>query len=203
MFQAQKETPTAGDFVLLVEKDMQELGVSYEEITQCSKVDLKKKLKVCATNASFHELKKRLLQHKKVKHIQYTSLQLQPYLTSPNIHKEEAHILTACRSKCIKNVRSNFSKMFKNRLFCPLQCNQENPQIDTQEHLLTCTKIKIQNTNNLKIQDVFQEVDSQENIGKLLVEILQKRTRLISELETSLPGAILDQGSLLQGATAV
>ena len=93
--------------------------------------------------------------------------------------------------------------LFKNRLFCPLQCNQENPQIDTQEHLLTCTKIKIQNTNNLKIQDLFQEVDSQENIGKLLVEILQKRTRLINELETSLPGAILDQGSLLQGATAV
>ena len=42
----QKETPTAGDFVNLVEKDMQEFGVTYEEIKQCSKVDLKKKLKV-------------------------------------------------------------------------------------------------------------------------------------------------------------
>ena len=143
VFQAQKETPTSGDFVKLVEQDMKDLGVSYEEVAQYTKVDLKKKLKVLATNASFVELKKKLLQHKKVKHIEYKSLQLQPYLTSPNIHKEEAHVITACRSKCVKNVRSNFGKMFKNRLFCPLQCNNENPQIDTQEHLLTCTTINI------------------------------------------------------------
>ena len=114
VFQAQKETPTSGDFVKLVEQDMKDLGVSYEEVAQYTKVDLKKKLKVLATNASFVELKKKLLQHKKVKHIEYKSLQLQPYLTSPNIHKEEAHVITACRSKCVKNVRSNFGKMFKN-----------------------------------------------------------------------------------------
>ena len=143
------------------------------------------------------------MQHKKVKHIEYKSLQLQPYLTSPNIHKEEAHVITACRSKCVKNVRSNFGKMFKNRLFCPLQCNKENPQIDTQEHLLTCTTINISNTNKLRIQDVFQELEDQEKIGKLVFKILQKRARLIDELETSLPGAILDQGAHLQGATAV
>ena len=59
MFQAQKERPTVGEFLNLVEKDMQELGVSYKEITQCLKVDLKKKLKVCATNASFLQLKKK------------------------------------------------------------------------------------------------------------------------------------------------
>ena len=39
----------------LVEKDMQDLGVSYEEVAQYTKVDLKKKLKVVATNASFLE----------------------------------------------------------------------------------------------------------------------------------------------------
>ena len=57
---------------------MQDLGVSYEEVAQYTKVDLKKKLKVLATNASFLELKNGLIKHKKVKHIQYKSLQLQP-----------------------------------------------------------------------------------------------------------------------------
>ena len=93
--------------------------------------------------------------------------------------------------------------MFKNRLFCPLQCNQENPQIDTQEHLLTCTNIKTPNTNNLRIQNVFQELEDQEKIGKLVCKILQEKIRLIDEFETSLPGAILDQSALFQGATAV
>ena len=43
VFQAQKETPTSGDFVKLVKKDMQDLRVSYEEVAQHTKVDLKKK----------------------------------------------------------------------------------------------------------------------------------------------------------------
>ena len=59
MFHAQKERPTAGEFLNFVEKYMQELAVSYKEITQCLKVGLKKKLKVCATNASFSQLKKK------------------------------------------------------------------------------------------------------------------------------------------------
>ena len=68
---------------------------------------------------------------------------------------------------------------------------------------LTCTTINISNKNKLRIQDVFQELEDQEKIGKLVFKILQKRARLIDELETSLPGAILDQGAHLQGATAV
>ena len=50
---------------------------------------------------------------------------------------------------------------------------------------------------------MFQEVDSQENIGKLLVEIVQKRTRLTNELDNSLPGAILDQSAPHPGAAAL
>ena len=48
---------------------MEGFNISYEEVTQNSKVDLKKKLKVLATNASFIELQNRLKKHKKVKHI--------------------------------------------------------------------------------------------------------------------------------------
>ena len=185
VFQAQKEKPTSGDFVQLVEKDMEDLNISYEEVTQSNKVDLKKKLKVLANNASFIELKNRLKTHKKVRHIHYNSLQLQPYLSSPDIHKEEAHVISALRSQCVKTIRSNFSKMFHGRINCPLKCYQETPPVDTQEHLLTCTKIEILNTNGLRIKDVFGDLKDQENIGKLVLQILRDRKRILEEMETS------------------
>ena len=172
----------------LVEKDMKDLEITYEELTKSTRIDLKKELKHLATNASFVGLKQRLMKHNKVKHIKYKSLQLQPYLISENIHQYEAQIITGCRSKCVKTVRSIFSKMYKNRLFCPLKCSEEDPNIDTQEHIWRCPNIKIKNTNNVRIQDVFEEQEGQENVGKLVVKILKERSRQIDELETSLPG---------------
>ena len=164
---------------------MEDLNISYEEVTQSNKVDLKKKLKVLATNASFIELKNRLKTHKKVRHIHYNSLQLQPYLSSPDFHKEEAYGISALRSQCVKTIRSNFSKMFHGRINCPLKCNQETPPVDTQEHLLTCTKIKKLNPNGVRIKDVFGDLKDQENIGKLVLQILRDRKRILEEMETS------------------
>ena len=118
------------------------LLITYEELTKSTRIDIKKKLKHLATNASFVGLKQQLMKHNKVKHIKYKSLQLQPYLISANIHQYEAQIITACRSKCVKTVRSNFSKMYKNLLFCPLKCSDKYPNIDTHKHLLRYPNIK-------------------------------------------------------------
>ena len=52
------------------------------------------------------------------------------------LHTKEKETLTALRSKCVKNVRNNFTKKFKHRLKCPLQCDNENPKFDSQEHLV-------------------------------------------------------------------
>ena len=43
VYEAQKETPTSGEFVQLVEKDITNLNISHEEITQSTRVDQKKK----------------------------------------------------------------------------------------------------------------------------------------------------------------
>jgi hypothetical protein len=138
VFEAQKLNPTNGDFVKLVEQDMLDLGTTYEEITCKNKVELKRILKSNARNACFQELKTKLLGHRKVKHIKYNTFEIQPYLRSKYLHPEEVQTITALRSKCVKSVKSNFSAMHKNRIHCPLKCNIENPQIDTQDHLLTC-----------------------------------------------------------------
>ena len=60
VFKAQNEKPTTGDFVKLVEQDMSNLNVTYEDITKSTKSDLKQLLKISAKNACFEELKTKL-----------------------------------------------------------------------------------------------------------------------------------------------
>ena len=54
VFLAQKEQPTKGDFVKLIEKDLLDLGISYEETVNSDMT--KKKIKHLANNAAFRKL---------------------------------------------------------------------------------------------------------------------------------------------------
>ena len=47
-------------------------------------------------------------------------------------------------------------------------CSSENPQVDTQDQLLTCDSIKIHNPTKLSIQLVYSDIAQQEVIGKLI-----------------------------------
>ena len=183
VFEAQKLNPTCGDFVKLVEKDMIDLGTTYDEVTSENKEHLKKKLKINARSACFKELKSKLSSHKKIKHIQYKSFEIQSYLRSPNLHPEEMQTITALRSKCVKTIRTNFSSMYKNRIQCPLKCSSENPQVDTQDHLLTCASIQIHNPTKLSIQLVYSDIAQQEVIGKFICKSLKIRRKLLEDID--------------------
>ena len=104
VYMAQRDNPTSGDFVKLVEKDMEDLNVTYEQVASMDKIKLKKMLKLNATNAAFKELKEKLKKHKKVKHMKYEHFEIQSYLQSKILHPEEARVVTALRSQCVKNV---------------------------------------------------------------------------------------------------
>ena len=139
VFKAQKDKPTAGDFVKLVQKDLTKVGIKEEDIEQgsISKAQLRKIVR----DVAFSQL--RVIQSKgtKAKNIVYNTLQMQHYLGSDNISHEEMATMTNLRARCIKGIRSNFKKMYKACLHCPLQCNTESPLEDTQEHVLTCGKL--------------------------------------------------------------
>ena len=98
-------------------------------VEESTKEYLKKAVKASATNALFEALKKKLMKHKKVKHIQYDLLEMQPYLRSEKA--AERQTITALRSKCVWSVKTNFSTMYKKRLNCPLNWSQENQCLDT------------------------------------------------------------------------
>ena len=187
MFKAQKENPTSGDFVKLVEQDMEDLDITYTQIQNSDKVTIKASLKKNATIAAFNSLKSKLVKHKKVKHIHYESLKIQPYLRSNILHTKEKETLTALRSKCVRNVRINFTKMFKNRLECPLQCDNENPKLDYQEHLLLCTKLNPMNCQNtLSIGDSVGKIEKHEKIAKLIFKSIIQRNKLLEEMEQNI-----------------
>ena len=56
VFMAQKDNPTSGDFVKLVEQDLMDLGITQAQVESHGKSDLKKLIKSCATKESFKEL---------------------------------------------------------------------------------------------------------------------------------------------------
>jgi hypothetical protein len=83
----------------------------------------------------------------------------------------------------VRNVRNNFKNMYKHRLYCPLQCENETPLLDTQNHLLHCKKLVISNPLNLTIENVFGDIESQEQIGRLIFKILTQRNKILDEME--------------------
>ena len=111
VFLAQKEQPTRGDFVKLVEKDLSDIVISYEEALQSDMT--KEKLKKLARNLAFRQLPNQQSEQKKVKQIKYMTLTLQPYLDSEILKEKETTLLTALRSNCVYR--------YENKLFLDVQ----------------------------------------------------------------------------------
>ena len=100
----------------------------------------------------------------------------------------------------------NFPKLFKNWVFCPLKCEQQNQIKDTQEHLLQCKKLNTANIESVKIDDAYACIAKQEAIAKVISKVIRKRSRMIEDMDkniTRLPGAILDQSAPHPGAAAL
>ena len=183
VYMAQKDLPNKGDFEKLVEKDLEDINITQTQVESFDRTTLKKILKKHATNAAFDQLRTIQAKHSKVKHIFYESLQLQPYLKSENICSQESHALTALRSRCVKSVRMNFPKMFKDRTHCPLKCDREKPHEDTQDHLLKCNKNMLTGTKALSINQAFGNIVDQEEIAKAICKIIRRRATLLDQLE--------------------
>jgi len=206
VFQAQKEKPTQGDFVKLIETDLKKLGIKYEEITSenVSKGMVKKMLRVKSKSAAFAELYKQLQTSSKAGNIKYNKLEMQSYLKTTS-NMTEMNTITALRSKCVKGIKSNFKNMHKTCLHCPLQCDTEKPHIDTQEHILKCDKL---GGSNVDADFLFAGDVEQRLLAKEFSRLMELRAQLL-ELETPtmacccLPGAIPDRSTAQEGGATV
>ena len=108
---------------------------------------------------AFESLLVKQSKHSKVKQIKYEELKLQSYLKIGGFKQKEAKMLMALRSNCLKGIRHNFSKLIKDCLKCPLQCNIMKPQEDTQDHILFCTKLRT--GSHPQINQIYGDVAQQ------------------------------------------
>ena len=88
------------------------------------------------TNVTLKELKLKILSHKKVKHIGYNQLLIQPYLNS-HMSSEHKELLFFLRSQLVRGIKRNFSQMYQENSKCDVCKIREH----TQRHILECPQI--------------------------------------------------------------
>ena len=195
VYTAQKDAPTKGDWVNLVEDDMKLLSmdISDKAIAEMSHDEFKDIVKKSIKNHALDELKSLQKGHKKVKHICFEHLvSPQDYLTSSLFSNKLKSLLFNLRCECVKTIRNNFHKYYNNDIGCKI-CGTGD--IDSQEHLLKChriTSLLSPEMNNLwqtvKYQDLFGSTQEQHAVTMVLQALLKIRLRLLKvDQEQRLP----------------
>ena len=82
-----------------------------------------------------------------------------------------------------QNHENTFKKMFVNVL-CPLLCSDNE---DTPDHLLTCTKLIHEDIGKLNMKYILENVHEQEQIGKVLSNLMRQRVKILKQMEESNP----------------
>ena len=119
---------------------------------------------------------------------QYTDLNhMQPYLSNRKLSHSQISIMFSLRSKTLRNIRSNFPKMYSS-LLCPLCKSHE----DTQENILLCKVLKNILPPNIhtEYEHMRGTTDQQTIFLQVFERYLQIRDELLdcSCLGSSLPG---------------
>ena len=187
VYSAMKETPKKGDWINLVIKDLDSIGVSLEsetQVKQMKKTDFKAIVKEKINLKSFNELNTRKANHNKVKDIVHSNVQgPKEYLISNKVTSKQSTLLFNLRSKCAMEFSMNFKGMSSD-LLCPL-CRQEN---DSQEHALSCETIAHNLTTEereVNYSDLFGTLEDQLKVVKIFQKVLKIRNLLISEEPTT------------------
>ena len=157
-------------------------------------------LKTIANTVAFQSLLVKLKKHTKVKHIDYTTLSMQPYLKCEIFSSKEAILLTSLRSHCLRGIKGNFKKMYQNNLYCPLKCDTVNQPEDTQSHIFLCQGLKKPQDNiNVNLDLMTGSVQEQHKLVKQFFVLHKRRLKKLEEQEDISSSSRPQQ----QGAAAV
>ena len=173
VYTAQKEEACKGDWVKLVESDFKKLNIDLtdEAISSMSKSEYKNIIKKKVEKHAFVALTNQQSKHKKVKHIEYNNLSApQQYLLNSKFTYTLSSLLFNLRCESVNNIKANFHKTYNEDINCPL-CNTD---IDTQQHILKCSKLisklstKEKNTlETVTYTHIFGNVNEQYNVTRM------------------------------------
>jgi hypothetical protein len=130
---AQLEQPAKGDWCVVVQEDMEALGINItlNQVAEMSKNSLKLLVDKQVKHTAFQDLLIRKQSLSKLSGLEYTGLEMQQYLLSKKIDRHK-RLEFSWRTRMIR-VGWNYGK----REACPF-CEEEE---DRQEHLLTCSHL--------------------------------------------------------------
>ena len=183
---SQIENPLAGDWWLSTIEDMKdlEINLTLHEIKVMTKNVFKAKVNKAASHLAFKWLSEEKLKLKKIKGIKHEKLEMQLYLSDPLVPIQTSKFLFHLRARMLF-VRANFRHMYKDEI-CQLCCQLPGQQsVDTQEHLLSCSKLNIDTEVGkvgLDYENIFSSnLENQARITLLLESKFEKRKKLESE----------------------
>jgi hypothetical protein len=187
VFQAQLKSPCKGDWTSTVKNDLCEPGISltHQELSRMKKEKFQTFLKEKIRKSAFNYLvtkKDKNKERSKVKDVNYTNLELQPYLLPNGISTNASDSIQLCRFifslRCrMLQVRENYKSSYVS-----LNCELCDLHLDSQKNLLICTKLadgKCLVAASPTYEDLFSsDVEKQIKIGILLREKFGRRAAL-------------------------
>ena len=182
---AQKNDPSPGDFVKLVEKDLKnvDINMDYKQIQEMSVEPYKKMVKKKVREAAFRHFKTLQAGHSKIMNIQYDELKCQPYMLSTMFTNLEVNLLHALRSRSV-DCKINFRRLHGDDLDCPL-CSDGCQ--DDQPHILQCKKLRMMMksedlaNSNVRYDNIFGNLLQQKEVTVMFAKLLQIRKTLTKE----------------------
>ena len=188
ILKAQNDNPLDGDYINLVKKDLELLGLSYDDkfIKSMNKIKFKAFIKDKIAKAAFQFLLNEKLDKSKVKDIKYENFKIQAYMSSKIFTNNEVELLSKLRSRNI-DVKCNFkTKYSPNNNTEKLKCLMENcNELETQMHLMKCEPIltvlnEKYDMSGIAYEDIFSnDLKKQRNVTKLYKIVTDIRTKLL------------------------
>ena len=177
VYDAQKANPKQGDFVLLVQNDAElvNLVLQEEAIEKMGKKDFQIIVKSAVRKAAFAYLLQLQQTHSKYRDVKHTTLKMQSYLCDETMNQDDIALLFAMRTKTVRNIRSDFGRMFNSDL-CPL-CKTH---VDTIPALMECEELLAVPRTGAHYEDIFSpSVDTQRAAVHQFRLLLQARERIL------------------------
>ena len=185
-FDAQLGNPGKNDWVLTIDKNLEELEIvlDLDQIEMTTVNQFKTMVEKAIDEKCLAYLVKEKNKKQKVKHIQFEKLETQKYLLPAkiSIHQAKQVFLLRCR---MLETKDNYTNKFSDD-WCPLCDNGVTK--DSQEHLASCPSISSQQMvkTNLKYEDLFStDVQKQLEVSTIIFENFKRRKEIIKSRKST------------------
>ena len=179
--QAQLRKPSKNDWGQTVASDLEELEIMTPilDIANIPLASYKRMTMEGICRVALNYLNGEKGRHSKVLHLSHRNMKIQDYLSPNEIGTHEAKFIFYLRTRMV-DVKTNYRGSNSN-LLCPLCKNDQ----DTQEHLLTCTKLDDGNyvlTAIPNYRDLFGEnLERKVTLARIIQARFKKRKAILKK----------------------